>query len=154
MSRTMGLKSGLLASISALLYHPELKLMTIGITNKRPIGMPTRNCRKSFFWRERFASQYRRKASSSFVSIRESYEAKVARGHNNLSFSTDYEEVFLSCACLKSYQFEIIAAFIPISISDQETGLTRDRYIFPGSCRCDPGGIRKGGNAPCRRHQL
>jgi hypothetical protein len=154
MKRTMGLKSGLLASISALLYHPELKLMAIGITNKRPIGMPTKNCRKSFFWPERFFSQYRRKASSSFVSIHESYVAKVPPGHNNLSFSTDYEEVFLSCACLKSYQFEIITAFIPISISDQETGLARDRNIYPGSCRCDPGRVRKGGNAPRGRYQF
>jgi hypothetical protein len=47
----------LLASISALRYQPEVKLMTMGITNNNPMGMPMRNWRKTFRRRRRLVSQ-------------------------------------------------------------------------------------------------
>src|SRR6185437_9300476 len=66
---TMGLKSLLFISMVARLYHPEVRLMTIGTVISKPAGIPTSNCRESFFLLRRLASQYRIKSVSSFVII-------------------------------------------------------------------------------------
>ena len=54
-SRMPGLKSEPLLCMAALLYQPEKKLSTMGITKRRPNGMPNKNCRKTLFCLSRFA---------------------------------------------------------------------------------------------------
>src|SRR5258708_3073236 len=95
-SRTRGLKSGLLASRAALLSQPDFRLMAMGTANKSPIGIPTRNWRKTRLRRRRFCSQYRTKSFPCCVSIDKSCHTKVARRQDNLSLSMYYGEVFLS----------------------------------------------------------
>jgi hypothetical protein len=67
-SNTPGLKSDVLLIIVALLYHPEKKLIIMGITNNSAMGIPIRNCLKVLFCFSRLDSQYFINASSSSVS--------------------------------------------------------------------------------------